>query len=197
MLPFAPFPLSPCRTTQYLSSISHAGGLRVRGSTRSDGKVRTALDKTIPEVLARVPERLPAALIDPLRKQWNGLSRLDEQIADIERRMRDWIKEDKAVKAIREIPGARLLKATAAVAMMGDAKTFRSGREFAAWGGRCAEADRKTPQAKAGTGVTKISTQSTACRGVWSIFIDPGETLKNKCTSYAVSIMPGRQSRKS
>lgn len=89
MLPFAPFPLSPCRTTQYLSSISHAGDLRVRGSTRSDGKVRTALDKTIPEVLARVPERLPAALIDPLRKQWNGLSRLDEQIADIERRMRD------------------------------------------------------------------------------------------------------------
>lgn len=66
-----------------------------------------------------------------------------------------------------------------------------------AWGGRCAEADRKTPQAKAGTGVTKISTQSTACRGVWSIFIAPGETLKNKCTSYAVSIMPGRQSRKS
>ncbi|QYY34212.1 IS110 family transposase (plasmid) [Cupriavidus pinatubonensis] len=99
------------------------------------GKGRTALDKTIPEVLARVAERLPAALIDTLREQWNGLARLDEQIADIERRMRDWIKEDKAVKAISEIPGVGLLAATAAVAMMGDAKTFRSGREFAAWAG--------------------------------------------------------------
>ncbi|QYY32350.1 IS110 family transposase [Cupriavidus pinatubonensis] len=99
------------------------------------GKGRTALDKTIPEVLARVAERLPAALIDTLREQWNGLARLDEQIADIERRMRDWIKEDKAVKAISEIPGVGLLTATAAVAMMGDAKTFRSGREFAAWAG--------------------------------------------------------------
>ena len=33
----------------------------------------------------------------------------------------------------RAIPGVGLLTATAAVATMGDAKTFRSGREFAAW----------------------------------------------------------------
>ncbi|AQV94113.1 IS110 family transposase [Cupriavidus necator] len=44
-------------------------------------------------------------------------------------------KEDNAVKAISEIPGVGLLTATATVAMMGDAKTFRSGREFAAWAG--------------------------------------------------------------
>ncbi|WP_139253348.1 IS110 family transposase, partial [Burkholderia ubonensis] len=38
-------------------------------------------------------------------------------------------------KAISEIPGVGLLTATAAVAMMGDPKAFRSGREFAAWAG--------------------------------------------------------------
>ena len=43
------------------------------------------------------------------------------------------MKEDKAVKAIAAIPGVGLLTATAAVATMGDAKAFRSGREFAAW----------------------------------------------------------------
>jgi transposase len=48
-------------------------------------KGRTALDKTIPEVLAGVADRLPAALIDTLREQWSGLARLDEQIAGIER----------------------------------------------------------------------------------------------------------------
>jgi transposase len=42
---------------------------------------------------------------------------------------------DKAVKAITEIPGVGVLTATAAVATMGDAKSFRSGREFAAWVG--------------------------------------------------------------
>ncbi|QQX85273.1 IS110 family transposase (plasmid) [Cupriavidus necator] len=99
------------------------------------GRGRAALDKSIPEVLARVTQRLPTALIDTLREQWNGLAKLDEQVAEIERRMREWVKEDRAVKAIGEIPGVGLLTATAAVAMIGDAKTFRSGREFAAWAG--------------------------------------------------------------
>lgn len=97
------------------------------------GKGRCALDKAIPIVLATVAERLPAVLIDTLREQWNGLSKLDEQIATIERRLRAWMKEDKASKSIAAIPGVGLLTATAAVATMGDPKSFRSGREFAAW----------------------------------------------------------------
>ena len=69
------------------------------------GKGRTALDKAMPEVLSRVAERLPAVLVDTMREQWNGLIALDEQIAGIERRMREWKKDDPAVKAISEIPG--------------------------------------------------------------------------------------------
>ncbi|AOY95490.1 IS110 family transposase [Cupriavidus sp. USMAA2-4] len=99
------------------------------------GKGRLALDKAMPDVLARVANRLPAVLIDTLREQWNGLTKLDKQIATIERRLREWKQEDRAVKAISEIPGVGLLTATAAVAMIGDAKAFRSGREFAAWAG--------------------------------------------------------------
>jgi len=97
------------------------------------GKGRMALDKAIPAVLERVAERLPAMLIDTLREQWNGLTNLDGRIAEIERRLRQWMKEDKAAKAIAEIPGVGMLTPTAAVATMGDAKVFRSGREFAAW----------------------------------------------------------------
>lgn len=95
------------------------------------GKGRAALDKAIPSVLERLVDRLPAILIDTLREQWNGLAELDKQIAGIERRLQMWMREDKACKAIAAIPGVGLL--TAAVATMGDAKTFRSGREFAAW----------------------------------------------------------------
>ncbi|HDR9504588.1 TPA: IS110 family transposase, partial [Burkholderia cepacia] len=97
------------------------------------GKGRAALDKVIPSVLERLVDRLPAILIDTLREQWNGLAELDKQIAGIERRLQMWMREDKACKAIAAIPGVGLLTATAAVATMGDAKTFRSGREFAAW----------------------------------------------------------------
>ncbi|ONP42435.1 IS110 family transposase [Burkholderia cenocepacia] len=109
------------------------GLLTEYGEVMSKGRAK--LDKEIPAVLGRIAERLPAALIDTLREQWNGLAKLDEQIAEIERRMREWKKEDKAVKAISEIPGVGLLTATAAVAMMGDPKAFSSGREFAAWAG--------------------------------------------------------------
>jgi len=96
-------------------------------------KSRGALDKAIPVVLARLAERLPTMLIDSLRELWNDLSRLDKQISDIEGRLRTWMKENKACKAIAEIPGVGLLTATAAVATMGDARAFKSGREFAAW----------------------------------------------------------------
>jgi transposase len=99
------------------------------------GRGRAALDKAIPAVLARISDRLPIVLIDTLREQWDGLTKLDEQIAVIERRLRQWMLEDKAVKAITAIPGVGVLTATAAVATMGDAKSFRSGREFAAWVG--------------------------------------------------------------
>ncbi|KWB94359.1 IS110 family transposase, partial [Burkholderia ubonensis] len=98
-------------------------------------KGRAALDREIPGVLGRVSERLPAVLIDTLREQWDGLAKVDAQIAEIERRIREWKKEDAAVKAIYEIPGVGLLTATAAVAMMGDPRAFSSGREFAAWVG--------------------------------------------------------------
>jgi transposase len=97
------------------------------------GKGRAALDKAVPDVLERLVGRLPMILIDTLHEQWSGLADLDRQIAEIERRLQAWLKGDKACRAIAAIPGVGLLTATAAIATMGDAKTFRSGREFAAW----------------------------------------------------------------
>lgn len=85
------------------------------------------------EVLARLAKRLPAMLIDALRDQWSELARLDERITRIETALLAWLRQDRAAQAIAAIPGVGLLTATAAVATMGQAKAFRSGREFAAW----------------------------------------------------------------
>lgn len=97
------------------------------------GTGRKALNESMPAALARLAERLPAALIETLREQWNMLARLDEQVLQIERRLLEWMRQDTASKAIEAIPGVGLLTATAAVATMGDPRAFRSGREFAAW----------------------------------------------------------------
>jgi transposase len=96
-------------------------------------KSRAALDEAMPAVLERLESRLPRMLIDSLRQQWQNLDQVDLQINDIERRLAEWKKSDASVQAIAEIPGVGLLTATAAVATLGEAKTFKSGREFAAW----------------------------------------------------------------
>lgn len=109
----------------------------LRGLLAEYGEVfgvgRKAFDTGMKAALERLAERLPAPLIDTLRDQWNELARLDARIAHIEAALLAWMRQDRAAKAIAAIPGVGVLTATAAVAAMGDARTFRSGREFAAW----------------------------------------------------------------
>ena len=96
-------------------------------------KSRTGLEDGLPDVLERLSERLPTALIESFQEQKADLKALDEKIGRLEGRLRKWLNEDRSSKAIAEIPGVGLLMATAAVATMGDAKAFKSGREFAAF----------------------------------------------------------------
>ncbi|WP_140416911.1 IS110 family transposase [Pigmentiphaga sp. NML030171] len=109
----------------------------LRGLLTEYGEVmplgRDALAKMLPGAFERVAELLPGVLIDTLREQYARIKELDRQVLDIERRLREWHKEDEACKRIAAIPGVGLLTATATVATMGDPKAFRSGREFAAW----------------------------------------------------------------
>src|ERR1022692_1397497 len=94
---------------------------------------RAGIKRDIPGALGRLSDRLPTIVIETLREQYARLGELDEQIRQIERRLRQWQREDSAAQRIAAIPGVGLLSATAAVATMGDAKAFKSGREFAAW----------------------------------------------------------------
>lgn len=109
----------------------------LRGLLAEYGEVmpqgRAGITKGIAAALANLVDRLPPVLLDTLREQWARVGQLDEQVAEIERRLRAWHKEDKASRRIAEIPGVGLLTATAAVAAMGDPRSFKSGREFAAW----------------------------------------------------------------
>ena len=96
-------------------------------------KGRAGMRRGMAEALARVSERLPAMVVEALREQWARVSRLDEEIGEIERRLKLWHRDNVASRRIAAIPGVGVLTATAAVAMMGDPAAFRSGREFAAW----------------------------------------------------------------
>ena len=89
--------------------------------------------KEIPKVLAELEGVLPATVIEMLRRQLERLGELDRDITEIERKLAAWKKEDPASRRLMDIPGVGLLTATAAVATIGEAKSFKSGREFAAF----------------------------------------------------------------
>ena len=109
----------------------------LRGLLAEYGEVmpqgRAGIARSIAAALGRISERLPAMVVETLREQWARVIRLDEEIGDIERRLKLWHRDDADSRRIAEIPGVGVLSATAAVAAMGDPAAFRSGREFAAW----------------------------------------------------------------
>ena len=72
-------------------------------------------------------------LLDTVRQQLKRLEETDKDIADIEKRLTLWKKGQEAVTRLMAIPGVGLLTATAIIATVGDMKSFRSGREFAAF----------------------------------------------------------------
>jgi len=89
--------------------------------------------KEIPNALAQLESVLPAMVIEALRRQLKWLGELDRDIAEIEKGLAAWKKGDAASRRLMDIPGVGLLTATAAVATIGDARSFKSGREFAAF----------------------------------------------------------------
>ncbi len=101
------------------------GAYLPQGRRRAMARVR--------EELVRLEDKLPGMVIEAMQQQLGRIEELDQDIAGIERKLLLWKKEDEASRRLMEIPGVGLLTATAAVATIGDAKMFKSGREFAAF----------------------------------------------------------------
>ncbi|TBW33925.1 IS110 family transposase [Azotobacter chroococcum] len=91
------------------------------------------LAKAMPEAFAEAENQVPPVLLESLREQWARVLGLEEEIRVIELRLKHYLRENLDCRKIAEIPGIGLLTATAAVASLGDATTFRSGRQFSAW----------------------------------------------------------------
>jgi transposase len=76
---------------------------------------------------------IPALLRPALLEQIEQVRALSEQVKSLERQISTWQRRAEDCQRIAAIPGVGLLTATAAVATIGDARSFRSGREFAAF----------------------------------------------------------------
>jgi transposase len=76
---------------------------------------------------------VPELLRGELLRQLEGLRTQTTRIAELERQIASWQRQEPACQRIMAIPGVGRLTATAVVASVADAKSFRSGREFAAF----------------------------------------------------------------
>jgi transposase len=89
--------------------------------------------KRLPEAFAGLENKIPAMVIDAFHDQYQLIVRLSERVEAIERKLDAFRRSDERCERLIEVPGVGLLTATSIVAAVGDAKEFRSGREFAAW----------------------------------------------------------------
>lgn len=85
--------------------------------------------------MAELEQTVPGMLFEAMKEQLQRLTDIEADIQDIERRIKNWQKQQEACRKIAEIPGIGMLTATALVATMGEANSFKSGREFAAFVG--------------------------------------------------------------
>jgi transposase len=101
------------------------------GATFAKGK--KALFKEIEATFERLADKLPQMVADSLREQVLRIKVLDVDMQAIEKRLQVQLRQDPQMQRVAQIPGVGLLTATAAIATMGEASVFKSGREFCAW----------------------------------------------------------------
>ena len=100
------------------------------GATFAKGK--RALLKDIEATLEGLAHTLPQLVHDSLHEQVARIKAIEVDMHAIEARLQIQLKADPQMQRIDQIPGVRLLTATAAIATMGEASAFKSGREFCA-----------------------------------------------------------------
>jgi transposase len=77
--------------------------------------------------------RLPPLAREALVSLVIQLGAAEERIAELEKELTAWHRCSEASQRLATIPGVGVITATALVATAGDARQFRSGRQFAAW----------------------------------------------------------------
>ena len=119
----------------------------VKARTAQANQIRGLLSEfgiVMPQGMATLNERLPAILEDAENELPEGLraiierltqhlKTLDREAAALEKAIGAWHRQQAASVKLADIPGIGPLTASALVASVGDAKSFKNGRQLAAW----------------------------------------------------------------
>ena len=91
------------------------------------------ITKRIPEILEDGENELPGVFRQLLQRLGDHLKELDRQAIKLDAQIQTWHRESEASKKLARIPGIGPLTASALIASIGDARSFKNGRQLAAW----------------------------------------------------------------
>lgn len=91
------------------------------------------LVRRLPEILADAENDLSCASRELFSRLFEHFRELDRHVHELEAQIHAWHREDEKSRRLQVIPGIGPLSASALVASVGDASTFKNGRQFAAW----------------------------------------------------------------
>jgi len=132
---------------QAILSLHRARQGFVRARTAQANQLRGLLTEygiTLPQGISHVAHRLPQIIEDAdnelpglfrglLQRLVAHLRELNHQVRALEEQIEVWHQANEASQRLAKIPGIGPLTASALSASIGDAKSFKNGRELAAW----------------------------------------------------------------
>ncbi len=89
--------------------------------------------KRLPEILEDGENGLPGMMRELLQRLGENLKDMDRQVRELERQIVLWHRENEASRKLEAIAGIGALGASAMVATLGDAKSFKNARQVPAW----------------------------------------------------------------
>lgn len=96
------------------------------------GKGKETLKAALPALLEEDGNGLTPRARASLWQQWQEWQALDRAVAELDREIREQARTQEAVQRLLAIQGVGVMIATAAVAILGDGRAYRNGRQCAA-----------------------------------------------------------------
>jgi transposase len=89
--------------------------------------------KRLPEILEDGENALPGMMRQLLERLGENLKDMDRQVGELERQIKLWHRENEASRKLEAIARIGPITASALVATLGDAKSFKNARQVPAW----------------------------------------------------------------
>jgi transposase len=104
----------------------------------------------LPEILEDGENGLPGMLRQLFERLGDQLKAVDKQVGELERQIKLWHRDNEPSRKLEEIAGIGPITASAFVATVGDAKSFKNARQVPAWLGIVPRQDGSGGKAKLG-----------------------------------------------